>query len=297
MRTAVVLAWRCRRAPRTPLTRRVPRLLRPRLGRRDHGRPAPGRLSRALRPAATAASSRCSPTAPCSPTRSRTTASPRPPRALDGAVGPVARAHRNRPQRRRLQDSTTPLLGVAGPGASPRRFRGDRAIRLASGRGHDEPGPVGVAQGPRRHPADRPAKAQVYWYQSACSRRAATTRTRCPSGCRPSTPARAQQAAGTRWTLLRRTRSTTSRTVRRGRTGDVGSPFRTPPADSAGGAAFIGVPQMDSLSLAFALAGVEALRLGRRAHRPARRESLRDGRHPAALGPTAGNPRSGPAAR
>ncbi len=166
-----------------------------------------------------------------------------------------------------VQDSTTPLLGVAGPGASPRRFRGtalfdwlqaaDTMSRALSVSRKDRAAILPIGR----------AKAMVYWYQSGMFTTSRYYVDTLPIWVQTFNALRVpQQAAGTRWTLLRADSLYHEPDSEPWENGGHGVTFpHSLPADSAGAAAaFIGVPQMDSLTLAFALAGVEALRLGRR---------------------------------
>ena len=164
-------------------------------------------------------------------------------------------------------DSTTPLLGVAGPGASPRRFRGtalfdwlqaaDTTSRALSVSRKDRAAILPIGR----------ARAHVYWYQSGMFTTSRYYTDTLPIWVQTFNALRVpQQAAGTRWTLLRADSLYHEPDSEPWENGGRGVAFpHALPADSAGAAAaFIGVPQMDSLTLAFALAGVEALRLGRR---------------------------------
>jgi len=164
-------------------------------------------------------------------------------------------------------DSTTPLLGVLGPGASPRRFRGtalfdwlkaaDTTSRALSVSRKDRGAILPIGR----------AKAQVYWYQSGLFTTSRYYQDTLPIWVQAFNALRVpQEAAGTRWTLLRPDSVYSEPDSEPWENGGRGVAFpHALPADSAGAAAaFAGVPQMDSLTLAFALAGLEALRLGRR---------------------------------
>ena len=166
-----------------------------------------------------------------------------------------------------VQDSTTPLLGVLGPGASPRRFRGtalfdwlkaaDTTSRALSVSRKDRGAILTIGR----------AKAQVYWYQSGLFTTSRYYQDTLPIWVQTFNALRVPlQAAGTKWTLLRADSVYHEPDSEPWENGGRGVAFpHALPADSAGAAtAFGGVPQMDSLTLAFALAGVEALRLGRR---------------------------------
>src|SRR5256712_2038697 len=164
-------------------------------------------------------------------------------------------------------DSTTPLLGVLGPGASPRRFRGtalfdwlkaaDTTSRALSVSRKDRGAILPIGR----------AKAQVYWYQSGLFTTSRYYQDTLPIWVQAFNALRVpQEAAGTRWTLLRPDSVYSEPDSEPWENGGRGVAFpHALPADSAGAAAaFAGVPQMDWLTLAFALAGLEALRLGRR---------------------------------
>src|SRR5256884_153352 len=138
---------------RAGAARRAP----PAPGRRDHRRSAAPRLPRPLSPAAEERAGDA-PEAGCGlhrgvprPCDHRDRTGPR-----HDSVGPLARAHRHHSQpgrgaglghaaHRRHRDRSV-------PGAVP----GDGAVRLAQGGRADGAGAVGVGEGPRGHPADRP---------------------------------------------------------------------------------------------------------------------------------------------
>src|SRR2546425_1799801 len=166
-----------------------------------------------------------------------------------------------------VQDSTTPLLGVLGPGASPRRFRGtalfdwlkaaDPTSRALSVSRKDRGAILTIGR----------AKAQVYWYQSGLFTTSRYYQDTLPIWVQTFNAFRVpQEAAGAKWTLLRPDSVYSEPDSEPWENGGRGVAFpHALPADSAGAAAaFPGLPQMDPLTLAFTLAGLEALRLGRR---------------------------------
>ncbi len=166
-----------------------------------------------------------------------------------------------------VEDSSSLLVGVAGPGASPHRFRGttlfdwlkgaDTTSRALSVSRKDRGAIVPIGR----------AKAQVYWYQSGLFTTSRYYLDTLPIWVQTFNALRIPfLAAGTKWTLLRADSAYHEADSEPWENGGRGVAFpHALPADSAGAAAaFIGVPQMDSLTLAFALAGVEALKLGRR---------------------------------
>ena len=111
------------------------------------------------------------------------------------------------------------------------------------------------------------AKTQVYWYQSGLFTTSRYYQDTLPIWVQTFNALRVPfQAAGTKWTLLRADslyHEPDSEPWENGGRG-VAFPHVLPADSAAAAAAFAGVPQMDSLTLAFALAGAEALKLGRR---------------------------------
>ncbi len=166
-----------------------------------------------------------------------------------------------------VQDSAAPLLGVAGPGASPVRFRGTALfdwLRRA------EPGARALSVSRKDRGAILPmggAKQQVYWYQSGIFTTSRYYADSLPAWVRAFNARRVPfRAAGRSWSLLLAPRDYAEPDSAAYENG--GTDFTFPhvlPADSAAAAvAFIDVPAMDSLTLAFALEGVRALQLGGR---------------------------------
>ncbi|MGH7607554.1 MAG: alkaline phosphatase family protein [Gemmatimonadales bacterium] len=167
-----------------------------------------------------------------------------------------------------VEDSTAPLLVVTrGPGASPRRFRGttvfdwlkvaDPAARALSVSRKDRGAILPIGH----------AREQVYWYQSGIFTTSRYYRDTLPAWVQAfNARGLPFKAAGTAWTLALPDSAYQEPDdepwENLGR--DVVFPHRFP-VDSVRAASVVaGTPTMDSLTLLFALAGVEALRLGRR---------------------------------
>lgn len=164
-------------------------------------------------------------------------------------------------------DSTAPLIGGGGPGASPVRFRGTTLFDWLKA-AQPQARALSVSRKDRGAilPIGR-AKQSVYWYQSGyftTSRYYADT---LPLWVRAFNARRAPfRAAGASWNLLLPPRDYPEADSEPYENG--GANFTFPhrlPSDSAQAAeALGGVPTMDSLTLAFALEGVRALQLGGR---------------------------------
>ena len=165
-----------------------------------------------------------------------------------------------------VQDSTASLLGSRGPGASPRRFRGtalfdwlktsDPNARALSVSRKDRAAILPVGQ----------AKEQVYWYDSGLFTTSRYYADSLPSWVQAFNAQRwPYKGAGWKWTLLlpdsAYAEPDDQAWENQGR--NVTFPH-TLPFDSAQAAVAIKTaPLMDSLTLAFALAGVDAIKLGR----------------------------------
>ncbi|HYT04721.1 MAG TPA: alkaline phosphatase family protein [Gemmatimonadales bacterium] len=166
-----------------------------------------------------------------------------------------------------VNDSTAPLLGAAGPGASPARFRGTALfdwLQAAQPRARA----LSVSRKDRGAilPIGR-AKQQVYWYQAGIFTTSRYYADSLPTWVLEFNAARIPfRAAGRPWTLLLPERSYPEPDSVPYENG--GHDFTFPhylPADSVQAAsALTGVPTMDSLTLAFALDGVRVLQLGGR---------------------------------
>ena len=166
-----------------------------------------------------------------------------------------------------VQDSSAPLLGVRGPGASPARFRGTAffdwlhaaqpAARALSVSRKDRAAILQLGR----------AKQQVYWYQAGSFTTSRYYADSLPGWVRAFNAQRIPfKLAGAIWTpLLPAADYPEPDSEPYEHAGhDFTFPHRLP-ADSVQAAdTLIDVPTMDSLTLAFALAGVRALGLGGR---------------------------------
>jgi len=165
-----------------------------------------------------------------------------------------------------VQDSTAPLLGARGPGASPRRFRGtalldwlkttDPNARALSVSRKDRGAILTVGQ----------AKEQVYWYADGLFTTSRYYADSLPVWVQAFNALRLPfKAAGWKWTLLLPDSAYSEVDDQAWENTGRSVTFpHTLPLDSANAAAALqGAPLMDSLTLAFALSGVEALKLGR----------------------------------
>jgi predicted AlkP superfamily pyrophosphatase or phosphodiesterase len=164
-------------------------------------------------------------------------------------------------------DSTAPLIGVRGPGASPARFRGTEFFDWLTAA---EPGARALSVSRKDRGAILPigrAKESVYWYQSGFFTTSRYYADSLPAWVRIFNGRRVPfRAAGTSWDLLLPARDYPEPDSVPYENGGAGFTFpHRLPADSGQAAgAFAGVPTMDSLTLAFALEGVRALQLGAR---------------------------------
>src|SRR3989454_326181 len=160
-----------------------------------------------------------------------------------------------------VSDPAAPLLDVPGPGASPARFRGTGFL--------DWRKPAGL--GARALPVSREArgailpvgraKQQVYWYQGGIFTTSRYYADSLPAWVRAFNARRIPfQAAGRAWTLLLPASAYPEPDSMPYE--NLGHDFTFPhelPVDSGAAAlAYVGVPSMDSLTLAFALEGVRA---------------------------------------
>src|SRR2546430_15016415 len=166
-----------------------------------------------------------------------------------------------------VQDSLATLIGTAGPGASPRRFRGttlvdwlkavDPSTRALSVSRKDRGAILPIGRG----------KEQVYWYQSGLFTTSRYYADSLPTWVQTFNARRLPfKAANTVWTLLLPDSAYKEADNEVWENGGTGVVFpHTLSADSIrAAAALAGVPAMDSLTLLFALEGFEALRLGRK---------------------------------
>src|SRR3989441_1124354 len=163
--------------------------------------------------------------------------------------------------------STASLLEVPGPAASPGRFRGaaffdwlqaaEPSARVLSVSRKDRGAILPVGR----------AKQQVYWYQGGSFTTSRYYANALPTWVRAFNARRIPfRAAGRAWTLLLPASAYAEPdSVPYENLGhDVTFPHELPTDSSAAAAAYVGVPSMDSLTLAFALEGVRALGLGPR---------------------------------
>src|SRR5256885_4649127 len=164
-----------------------------------------------------------------------------------------------------VQDSGAPLVGVSGPGASPARFRGtelfdwlqaaEPTARALSVSGKDRGAILPVGR----------AKEQADWYVGGAFTPSRYYADSLPLWVRVFNGERVpRRAAATQWTLLLPERDYPEPDSvpyeNQGR--DFVFPHRLPSDSGQAALAFIATPTMDSLTLAFALEGTRALRLG-----------------------------------
>ncbi|HZI21652.1 MAG TPA: alkaline phosphatase family protein [Gemmatimonadales bacterium] len=166
-----------------------------------------------------------------------------------------------------VQDSAAPLIGFTGPGASPARFRGTALFDWLQ---TAEPDARALSVSRKDRGAILPigrAKQSVYWYQSGYFTTSRYYADSLPLWVREFNGRRLPfREAGSEWNLLLPARDYAEPDSEPYENGGTGFTFpHRLPADSAQAAvALAGVPTMDSLTLAFALEGVRALRLGGR---------------------------------
>jgi predicted AlkP superfamily pyrophosphatase or phosphodiesterase len=166
-----------------------------------------------------------------------------------------------------VQDSTAPLIGTSGPGASPRWFRGttlfdwlkaaDPTARALSVSRKDRGAILPIGQ----------SKEQVYWYQSGRFTTSRYYADSLPTWVQAFNARRLPfKAANTVWTLLLPDSAykEEDNEVWENLGRDVVFPHRLPADSVRAAGAVAGTPAMDSLTLLFALEGFEALRLGRK---------------------------------
>lgn len=166
-----------------------------------------------------------------------------------------------------VQDSTAPLIGTTGIGASPRRFRGttlfdwlkaaDPTARALSVSRKDRGAILPIGQ----------SKEQVYWYQSGLFTTSRYYADTLPAWVQAFNARRLPfKAANTTWTLLLPDSAykEADNEVWENLGRDVVFPHRLPADSVRAAGAVAGVPAMDSLTLLFALEGFEAMRLGRK---------------------------------
>jgi predicted AlkP superfamily pyrophosphatase or phosphodiesterase len=165
-----------------------------------------------------------------------------------------------------VSDSTAPLLETTGPGASPARFRGTEFfdwLKVADPRARA----LSVSRKDRAAilPIGR-AKESVFWYANGLF-----TSSRYYADSLPAWVKRFNalgvpfKSVGTTWTLLLPDTAYKENDAEVYENGgkDYTFPHRLPPDSIRAAQAFTGVPLMDSLTLAFAVAGMDAMRLGK----------------------------------
>jgi predicted AlkP superfamily pyrophosphatase or phosphodiesterase len=166
-----------------------------------------------------------------------------------------------------VQDSSAPLIGFTGPGASPARFRGSSFFDWLKA-AEPEARALSVSRKDRGAilPIGR-AKEAVYWYQSGFFTTSRYYSDSLPSWVRAFNARRAPfRAAGATWDLLLPARDYPEPDSVPYENGGANFtfPHRLPTDSGRAAAALAGVPTMDSLTLAFALEGVRAMQLGSR---------------------------------
>jgi arylsulfatase A-like enzyme len=166
-----------------------------------------------------------------------------------------------------VQDSAAALLGVNGPGASPRRARGttlfdwlqavDPTTRALSVSRKDRGAILPIGH----------AKEQVYWYQSGLFTTSRYYADSLPRWVQAFNTRRLPfRAANATWALLLPDSAYKEDDNEPWENGgrDVLFPHRLPGDSVRAAGAVASTPILDSLTLLFALDGLEALRLGRR---------------------------------
>jgi hypothetical protein len=166
-----------------------------------------------------------------------------------------------------VQDTLAPLLGIAGPGASPRRMRGttlfdwlkavDPTARALSVSRKDRGAILTIGK----------SKEQVFWYQSGLFTTSKYYADTLPSWVQAFNARRLPfKAANTVWTLLLPDSAykEPDNEIWENGGSSVVFPHRLPAESLPAALALPGVPAMDSLTLAFALEGFEALKLGKK---------------------------------
>ncbi len=166
-----------------------------------------------------------------------------------------------------VQDSLATLIGTAGPGASPRRFRGTTLVDWLKA---VDPTTRALSVSRKDRGAILPigrAKEQVYWYESGLFTTSRYYADSLPTWVQTFNARRLPfKAANTVWSLLLPDSAYKEADNEVWENGGTGVVFpHTLPADSIRAAAAVaGAPAMDSLTLLFALEGFAALRLGRK---------------------------------
>lgn len=166
-----------------------------------------------------------------------------------------------------VQDSAAALVGVVGPGASPRRFRGTTLVDWLKAA---DPTSRALSVSRKDRGAILPmgrAKEQVFWYQSGLFTTSRYYADSLPAWVRAFNARRLPfKAANTAWSLLLPDSAYKEDDNEAWENGgrDVLFPHRLPPDSVQASGAIVNTPMMDSLTLLFALDGLEALRLGKK---------------------------------
>jgi predicted AlkP superfamily pyrophosphatase or phosphodiesterase len=166
-----------------------------------------------------------------------------------------------------VQDTTAPLIGTTGLGASPRLVR---VTTLFDWLKTVDPTARALSVSRKDRGAILPigkAKEQVYWYQSGLFTTSRYYADSLPDWVRAFNARRLPfKVANTTWTLLLPDSAykEADDEVWENLGRDIVFPHRLPADSVRAAAAVAGTPTMDSLTLVFALEGFEALRLGRR---------------------------------
>lgn len=164
-------------------------------------------------------------------------------------------------------DSTAPLLEVSGPGASPRRFRGTEFFDWLAAA---QPAARALSVSRKDRGAILPvgtARQEVYWYQDGKFTTSRYYRDSLPPWVRSFNALRLPfRAAGREIATLLPDSAYAEPDSESWENGghDLSFPHRLPTDSARAAVAYMATPLMDSLTLAFALAGAEALQLGRR---------------------------------
>lgn len=163
-------------------------------------------------------------------------------------------------------DTTAPLVEANGPGASPRRFRGTALfdwMRAA------DPRSRALSVSRKDRGAILPigtAKQDVYWYQAGVFTTSRYYRDSLPAWVRAFNALRIPfKTAGREFPTLLPDSAYAEVDSVPWETGgrEVSFPHHLPTDSTRAASAFAGFSPMDSLTLAFALAGAEAMKLGR----------------------------------
>ena len=163
-------------------------------------------------------------------------------------------------------DSTAPLVEVNGPGASPRRFRGTAFFDWLAAA---QPGSRALSVSRKDRGAILPigtSRQDVYWYMSGMFTTSRYYKDSLPGWVRGFNALRIPfKTAGREFTTLLPDSAYAEPDSQPWENGgrDVTFPHHMPTDSARAAAAYPGYPPMDSLTLAFALTGLDALKLGK----------------------------------